>query len=184
MQIYTKWPPEAISQQVAQGGPANLQIYARSGFRKPFPSRWPREVPPTYKSIREVASGGHFPAGGPGRSRQRANLREVASGGHFPAGGPGRSRQRTNLYEKWPLEAMSQQVAQGGPANVQIYERSGLRRPSPSRRPREQAAQGDPVAGLWRRSMVPVCGAGPWRWSVALVRGTGPEQSLAYDSMA
>ena len=122
--LYEKWLAEAISQQVAQGGLANIQIYTRSGLRTPFPSRWPRTVSPAYTSILEVASGGHF-----------------------PASGPGRSRQRTNLYEKWPPEAISQQVAQGGPANVQIYTRSGFRKPPPSRWPREQAARGNLIAG-------------------------------------
>ena len=122
--LYKKWPPDAISQQVAQNGFASVHIYTRSGFWRPFPSKWPREVPPTYKSIREVASGGRIPAGGRGRSRQhiictRSGFRrpfpsrwpreipptytsifEVAFGCHFPAGGAERSRQRTNLYEK------------------------------------------------------------------------------------
>ena len=39
-------------------------------FPKAFPSRWPREVPPTYKSIREVASGSRLRAGGPGSKRR------------------------------------------------------------------------------------------------------------------
>ena len=95
-----------------QGGPANIQIYKIGGLQRPFPSRWPGEVPPGYTSMRKVASGGHFPAGGLGRARQRANL-----------------------YEKWPPEAISQQVAQGGRASVQIYTKSGLRRPFPSRWP-------------------------------------------------
>ena len=47
---------EAISQQVAQGGPASVQIYTKSGLQKPFPSSWLREVPPLCKSIRNVAS--------------------------------------------------------------------------------------------------------------------------------
>ena len=67
-----------------------MQIYTRSGLRKPFPSRWPREARPAHKSIRKLASGGHF-----------------------PAGGLGRSRQRTHLYENRPSEAIAQQVAQG-----------------------------------------------------------------------
>ena len=33
---------------MAQGGPANVQIYTGSDLRRPYPSRWPREVPPTY----------------------------------------------------------------------------------------------------------------------------------------
>ena len=65
-----------------------MQIYRKSELRRPFPSSWPREVPPAYKSIRKVASGGHF-----------------------PAVGPGRSRQRTNLYEQWPPETISRELA-------------------------------------------------------------------------
>ena len=71
---YEKWPPEAISQQVAQGGLDSAQIYTKSELRRPFPNRWPREVPTAYKSIRKVNSGSHFPAGVPERSRQRTNL--------------------------------------------------------------------------------------------------------------
>ena len=67
---------------------------------------------------------------------------------------------------------------------MHIYTKSGLRRLFPSRWPREQSAQGDPVAGPWRRSMAPVRGAGLWRWSVAPVRGTGPKQSIAQHSRA
>ena len=48
----SQWPPEAIS------------------------SKWPREAPPPHKSIRKVASRSHFPAAGPGKPRQRANLYE------------------------------------------------------------------------------------------------------------
>ena len=99
---------------VAQGSPATEQIYTKSGLWSPFPSRPPRESPPAYKSIPKVASGGHF-----------------------PAGGPGRARHRTNRYEKWPLGPISQQAGQGEPASVQIYTKTGLRRAFPSRWPRE-----------------------------------------------
>ena len=61
----------------------------------------------------------------------------MPSRSHFPAGGPGRPRQHTNLYEKWPLESISQQVAQRSPPSVQIYTKSGLWRPFPNKRPRE-----------------------------------------------
>ena len=69
------WQP--VPQQVAQEGPANVQIYMRCRLRKPFPSIWPREVPATYKSIREVAFGGYYQqvaqgAGGPRRPRRRS----------------------------------------------------------------------------------------------------------------
>ena len=135
--LHGKCSPEVISQQVAQGSPTSVQIYAESAFRRPFPNRWPSEAPSTYKSMRKVLSGGHFPAGGPERPCQLTNLcrkcppdaicsrwpreappaykplRKVLSGGHFPAGGP------------------------GCPASVQIYTRSGLRRAIPSRWPRE-----------------------------------------------
>ena len=101
--LYVTWPLGPISRQLAQGSPAGVQIYTKTGLRRPFPSRWPREAPPPYKSIRKVASGAHF-----------------------PAGGPGRARQRINLYQNWPPEAISQQMAQGSPATVQIYTKCGL----------------------------------------------------------
>ena len=66
--LYEKWPLEPISQQVAQGGPASIEIHTKSSLRRPFPSKWPREVPPTYKPVEKALSGGHFPAGGPGKS--------------------------------------------------------------------------------------------------------------------
>ena len=103
-----------ISQQAAQGEPASVQIYTKTGLRRAFPSRWPREAPPPYKFIRKVASGGHSPTGRPG--------------------GP---RQRTNLYQNWPPEGVSLQVAQGSPATVQIYTKTDLWGPFPSRWPRE-----------------------------------------------
>ena len=112
--LYQNWPPEGVSQQVAQGSPATVQIYTKSGLWGAFPNRPPRGTPPAYKSIPKLASGGRF-----------------------PAGGPGKPRHRTNLYENWPLGPISQQVAQGGPASVQIYTRTGLRRAFPSRWPRE-----------------------------------------------
>ena len=110
--------------------PASVQIHTKSGLRKSFLSRCPKEVPPAYKSIQKVASGSHFPAGGPGRPRQHANpyenwspeaisqevappayksIRKVASGDHFPTSG------------------------QGAPASVQIYTKSDLRKLFPSR---------------------------------------------------
>ena len=99
--LYEKWPPEAISLQVAQGSPDSVQIYTKSGLRTPFPSRWPREVPTAYKSIRKVASGGHFPAGGPERPRQRTNRYvKGAPEAIFPTGDPGGAWKRTNLHEK------------------------------------------------------------------------------------
>ena len=82
----------------------------KSGLRKSFPSKWPREVPPAYKS-----------------------LRKVVSGDHFPAGGPGRPRQRTHLCENSPLKAIPRQLAQGGPASVQIYAKSGCHSPFTSK---------------------------------------------------
>ena len=118
------WPLEASPQEVAQGGPASIKIYTKSGPQRPFPSKWPREVAPAYKSRRKVAGRSHFPASGPGRPRHCTNLYEkAASGSHFPASGPGKSRQHANLYENWPLKAIPQQMAQGGPANIQIYTR-------------------------------------------------------------
>ena len=101
--LYEKWPLGAISQQAGQGGPASVRIYKKTCFRRAFSSRWPREGPPPYKSIPKLASGAHF-----------------------PTGRPGRARQRTNLYQNWPPEGVSQQVAQGSPATVQIYTKSGL----------------------------------------------------------
>ena len=47
-------------------------------------------------------------------------------GERFLAGGPGEPFQPINLYQKWPLEVMSHQVAQGMPASVQIYTKIGL----------------------------------------------------------
>ena len=97
----------------AQGRPASVQIYTKTGLRRPFPSRWPREAPPPYKSIRKVASGAHF-----------------------PAVGPGRARQRTNLYQNWPPGGVSQHMARGSPATLQSYTKCGLWGSFPSRRPR------------------------------------------------
>ena len=93
--LYQNWPLEGVSRQVARGSPASLQIYTKSGLWRPFPSKWPWERPPAYKCISKLASGGRF-----------------------PAGGPGKPRQRTNLYEKWPLETISQPMAQGAPSSV------------------------------------------------------------------
>ena len=98
------WDTDVIcSQHLAQGGPATVQIYTKTGLWGAFPNKPAREGPPAYKSIPKLASGRHF-----------------------PAGGPGRARQRTNLYQNWPPEGISQQVAQGSPATVQIYTKSGL----------------------------------------------------------
>ena len=109
------WDTDVIcSQHLAQGGPATVQIYTKTGLWGAFPNKPAREGPPAYKSIPKLASGRHF-----------------------PAGGPGRARQRTNLYDKWPLGPVSQQAAQGGPASVQIYTKTGLRKAFPSRWPRE-----------------------------------------------
>ena len=54
--LYVKWPPGAISRQVAQGGPAGVQIYTKSCFREPYPSKRPREVPSAFKSLRRALS--------------------------------------------------------------------------------------------------------------------------------
>ena len=64
--LYEKWPLGPISQQAAQGEPASVQIYTKTGLRGEFPSTWPGEALPPYKAIRNVASGGRFPAEGPG----------------------------------------------------------------------------------------------------------------------
>ena len=50
----------------AQGRPASVQIYTKTGLRGEFPSTWPGEALPPEKAIRNVASGGRFPAEGPG----------------------------------------------------------------------------------------------------------------------
>ena len=111
--LYEKWPLEAISRQAARGAPASVQIYTKIGLWRAFPGRWPGGAPPAYKSIRKVASGGHF-----------------------PASGPGSARQHTNVYQNWPPGGVSRQVARGSPASVQIYTKSGLWRPFPSQWPR------------------------------------------------
>ena len=49
------------------------------------------------------------------------SMLEKASGGHFQGRAPGRPRQLTNLCWKWPPEAISKEVPQGSPANVQTY---------------------------------------------------------------
>ena len=69
--LYEKWSLGPISQQVAQGAPASAK-----------------------------------------------SIPKLASGGRFPAGGPGKPRQRTNLYDKWPLEGISEQMAQRAPSIV------------------------------------------------------------------
>ena len=146
---HEKRPPEVMSEQVPQGGPASIQIYTKSGLRKPFPSRWPREAPPACKSIRKLVSRSHFPRGGPASVQiyTKSGLRKP-----FPSRWPGSSRQRANLYEKWPPEAISKQVTQGGPASMQIYTKSGLRKPFPSRWP--GCAQGASLA------------TNPYRWTL------------------
>ena len=42
-------------------------------------------------------------------------MRTVVSGDHFPAGGPGRPRQRTHLCEKSPLKAIPRQPCSAVP---------------------------------------------------------------------
>ena len=99
--LFEKWPPEAISEQVAQGALASVQIYMKSGLRKPFPSNWTKVVPPACTSIGKVAAEGHIPAA---RRCPREvppdckSIGKLASGNHFPLGGSGKPGQRTNLY--------------------------------------------------------------------------------------
>ena len=136
---------------MARGSPASVQIYTKSGLWGPFPSRWPREAPPPYKSIRKVTSGAHF-----------------------PAVGPGRPRQRTNLYEKWPLGPISQQVAQGGPATVQIHTKSDLWGPFPSSWPREAPPAHKSIRKVTSGAHFPASGLGRARQRTNLYQNWPP----------
>ena len=110
-------PPANPKTVIAHRKPRHRTNLYEKWLWGPFLSRPPRESPPAYKSIPKLASGGRF-----------------------PGGGPGKPRHRTNLYEKCPLGPISQHVAQGGPASVQIYTKTGLRRAFSSRWPREGPA--------------------------------------------
>ena len=99
------------------GGPGSArqrQIYTKTGLRRAFPSRWPREAPASVQIYTKSGRWGPFPSKWPRERPPASNLYQNWP----PEGGSqqvaqGNPRQRTNLYEKWPLGPISQQVAQG-----------------------------------------------------------------------
>ena len=126
----------------AMGMSKNGKAYTKSGLWTPSPSGWPREAPPAYKSIRKAASGGHFPV----------------DGGQ-------RSCRRTILCKKWPPGVISQWMAQGGPASVQIYRKSRFQRPFLSRWPREAPPACKSLRNVASVGQFPPCF--PWEAAVS-----------------